>query len=181
MRAALIGLVLASAAPLPARAGPPAGASSPASAVWLALAERQVATLEFDRPVARVAVSDRDLLAVRSRGTRLEVTANRGGRASLEVGFEDGATVAYEVTVASARRPAAAAPAVPAAIALGVGEERVLRSPPGVTHVAVEENGVARVRLDGEKIAIAGVTPGETSVVLIDAADQRTTVTVTVR
>jgi hypothetical protein len=171
---------MAMAAALPARARPAARPIAPAAAVWLALAERQVMALEFDRPVARVSVTDRDLLAVRSGGTRLEITANRGGRATVEVGFEDGATVVYEVTVAPARRPVAA-PAVPASISLAVGEERELRSPAGVTHVAVEENGVARVRVDGERIAVSGVAPGETSIVLVDDAGTRTPVAVTVR
>ncbi len=64
---------------------------------------------------------------------------------------------------------------------LGVGQTRELRSPAAVTHVAVEENGVARVRVDGERIAVVGVAPGETSIVLVDDAGTRTPIAVTVQ
>ncbi len=171
MRAALIGVALAVA--IPVRAGPPA-------AVPLALAERQVVTLEFDRPVARVAVTDPDLLSVRARGSRVEVGALRGGRASLEIAFEDGATAVYEVAVAAARRPAATAGAIPGTISLGVGEERRLRAP-GVARVLVEENGVARVTVEGETVRLVAVSPGATSLVLVDGAGARTTWAVSVR
>ncbi len=176
MRAALIAVALAAAAP--ARAAPPAATA--AAGVPLALAERQVVTLEFDRPVARVSVTDPDLLAIRTHGSRVEVGAQRGGRAALEIAFEDGATVAYDVSVALARRPAAAAAGTPETIALGVGEERRLRAP-GVARVLVEENGVARVRVQGETVTVVAVSPGVTSLVLVDAAGARTTWAVAVR
>lgn len=175
MRAALIGAALAvAAAPAWTRSAPPANAAAP---VALALAERQVVTLEYDRPVARVAVTDPDLVAIRTRGTRVEVAAQRAGRASLEIAFEDGATLAYDLTVSALRRPAGAAPG---AISLVVGEERRLRAP-GVARVLVEENGVARVRADGEAVVLTAVSPGSASVVLIDGAGARTTWSVTVR
>jgi hypothetical protein len=179
VRAALtaVALAAAAAAPVRVRAAPPAPAAS--AAVPLALAERQVVTLEFDRPVARVAVTDPDLLAVRTRGSRVELGAARGGRATLEVAFEDGATVSYDVTVSPARRAPGPAGG-PGTIALGVGEERRLRAP-GVARVLVEENGVARVRADGEAVTVTGVAPGTTSVVLLDAAGGRTTWTIAVR
>ena len=181
MRAALIGvavaLAVAAGAPVRVGAAPPAAT---ATAVALALGERQVATLEFDRPVARVAVTDPDLLAIRTRGSRVEVGALRAGRASLEIAFDDGATVAYDVTVIAARRPAAPAAGGPGAISLGVGEERRLRAP-GVARVLVEENGVARVRVEGETLTVAGVSAGATSIVLVDGAGARTTWMVNVR
>jgi hypothetical protein len=180
VRAALIGVVLAGVSQaLPARAAPPAGAASPAPSVALALAERQVVTLEFDRSVDRVSLTDPDLLAVRKDGAKVEIGAQRGGRTLLEIAFEDGATLTYDVTVSPARRPAAAVPGAPT-IALAVGEERRLRSS-RVARVLVEENGVARVRVEGETIAIAGVSPGVTSVVLVDASGARTTWAVSVR
>ncbi|HEX9049001.1 MAG TPA: pilus assembly protein N-terminal domain-containing protein [Anaeromyxobacter sp.] len=168
MRAALIGVALLAAAP--ARAAAPA-------AVKLTLAERQVVTLEFDRPVARVAVTDPDLLDVRARGSRVEVSGRRGGRASLEIAFEDGATVVYEVAVAPAARRAGAGEG---AISLAVGEERRFRAP-GVARVLVEENGVARVRVEGETVTVSGIAPGTTSVVLVDASGARTTRAIAVR
>ncbi len=174
MRAALIALALA-AAPGAAWAAPTAPAAAP-----LALAERQVVSIEFDRPVARVAVTDPELLSIRTRGARVEVGALRGGRGGLEISFEDGATVSYDVTVAAARRPTAAAAGAPGAIALAIGEERRVRSP-GVARVLVEENGVARVRVEGETVSIVGVSPGTTSVVLVDGAGARTTWSVAVR
>jgi putative type II/III system pilus formation protein len=169
MRAALIPLAavfLAAAAP--ARAGAP-----------LALAERQVVTLEFDRPVARLAVTDPDLLAIQTQGARVRVTAARGGRASLEITFDDGATVAYDVTVAAARGAPVAA-AGPSEVVLAPGEERRLRAP-GLARVLVEENGVARVRAEGEQVVVVGLTPGSTSLVLVDAGGTRTTWPVRVR
>jgi redox-sensitive bicupin YhaK (pirin superfamily) len=181
VRAALIGVALAAAAPTgapgaPPAAGPPA-APVAAAPVALALAERQVVTLEFDRPVARVAVTDPDLVAVRTRGTRVELTAQRPGRAALEIAFDDGATAAYAVAVSALRR--AAAPA-PGAIALRVGEERRLRAP-GVARALVEENGVVRVRVDGDAVELVAVSPGEASVVLVDGSGARTTWAVSVR
>ncbi len=174
MRAALIALALA-AAPSAARAAPSGPATAP-----LALVERQVVALEFDRPVARVAVTDPDLLSVRTRGARVEVGALKGGRGGLEISFEDGATVSYDVTVAAARRPAGAVAGGPGALALAVGEERRVRSP-GVARVLVEENGVARVRVEGESVTVVAVSPGTTSIVLVDGAGQRTTWSVVVR
>lgn len=169
MRPALIAASVAALAAPAARAGTP-----------LALAEHQVVTLEFDRKVARIAVTDPDLLALQARGPRVKVGASRAGKAALEIAFEDGATVVYDVAVEAARRPAAAAPGAPGQIALQVGEERRLRAP-GVARVLLEENGVARVRVDGESVAVVGVSQGATSLVLVDGAGARTTWAIRVR
>jgi putative type II/III system pilus formation protein len=169
VRAALIAaLALAAAAP-EARAGTP-----------LALSERQVVTLEFDRAVARLAVTDPDLLTLQAQGTRVRIAAARPGKAALEIAFEDGATAVYDVTVQAVRRPAAAAPGTPGEIALQVGEERRLRAP-GVARVLLEENGVARARADGQGVTVVGVAPGTSSLVLVDAAGARTTWAIRVR
>jgi hypothetical protein len=170
MRPALIAAVLVALGAAPAaRAGTP-----------LAIAERQVVTLEFDRKVARIAVTDPDLLALQAQGTRVKVGASRAGRAALEIAFEDGATVVYDVAVEAARRPTAAAPEAPGQIALQIGEERRLRAP-GVARVLLEENGVARVRVDGESLTVVGVSQGATSLVLVDRAGARTTWAIRVR
>lgn len=169
MRPALILALLAAAAP--AAAGAP-----------LALAERQVVTLEFQQAVARVATTDPDLLQVQTAGGKVSVTALRGGRASLEIGFADGAAVTYDVTVEAARRPArapAAAPG-PGELHLAVGEERRLRVP-GVARVLVEENGVARVAAQGETVVVTALARGDAAVVLVDGAGARTTWQVRVR
>lgn len=167
MRAALIGLALAAAAP--AVAGTP-----------LPLAERQVTTLEHDRPVARLSVTDPDLLSLEAQGVRVRVVALRAGRGALEVSFADGATIVYDVTVEGARRPAPAAPGGPAELSLQLGEERRLAAP-GLARVLLEESGVARVRADGEMVVVVGVSPGTASLVLVDRAGARTTWTVRVR
>lgn len=166
MRAALIALAIAA---LPARSGTP-----------LALAERQVVTLEFDRTVARIAVTDPDLLTLQAQGTRVKVGALRAGKASLEIAFEDGATVVYDVSVDRARRPTATGGGGPGEIALQLGEERRVRAP-GVARVLLEENGVARVRVDGETVSVVAVSPGTTSLVLVDGSGSRTTWLVRVR
>jgi hypothetical protein len=167
MPAALALLLLLAAAP--ARAG-----------ARLALVERQVTTLEFDRPVARLAVTDPDVLALQASGARVKVTAIRSGRVALEVTFEDGATAAYDVSVDAARQPAARAAPAPGAIDLAVGEERRL-SAPGLARVLLEENGIARVRaLDGA-VAVLGVSPGSASLVVVDAGGARTTFSIRVR
>ena len=167
MRAALIAAALA--------AGTAAAAER--AATPLALGERQVVTLEFDRAVARIAVTDPDLLALQAQGSRLRVTALRAGRAGLEVAFEDGATAAYEVTVQALRRPAAGAPGE---ILLQVGEARRLPAP-GVARVLLEENGVARARADGESVTVTGLSPGTASLVLVDGNGARTTRAIRVR
>ena len=167
MRAALTAAALALAAA--ARAGTP-----------LALSERQVVTLEFDRAVARIAVTDPDLLTLQAQGARVRIAAARPGKASLEIAFEDGATAVYDVTVLAVRRLATAAAGAPGEVALRVGEERRLRAP-GVVRVLLEENGVARARADGEGVTVVGITPGTSSLVLVDAAGARTTWAIRVR
>jgi len=167
MRAAVIATLLAAAAP--------AGAAVP-----LALAERQVVTLEFQQAVTRVTTTDPDLVQVQVAARKVTVSALRGGRASLELAFPDGATVAYDVTVDAARLPAARAAAGPDEIALGVAEERRFRSP-GVARVLVEENGVARVSVTGETVSVTGVAAGLSSLVLVDRAGAKTTWQILVR
>lgn len=170
MRAALTAAALALAAAAPAaRAGTP-----------LALSERQVVTLEFDRAVARIAVTDPDLLTLQAQGTKVKVAAARAGKAALEIAFDDGSTALYDVTVQAVRRREAAAPAGPGEIALQVGEERRLRAH-GVARVLIEENGVARAKADGDGVTVVGVTPGTSSLVLVDAAGARTTWAIRVR
>jgi hypothetical protein len=166
MRAALIAVLLALAAP--AAAGAP-----------LALAERQVVVLEFQQPVARISTTDPDLLQVKATGARLTIAATRSGRASLEVAFADGATVTYDVTVDAARRSTQAGAAANELV-LGLAEERRFRSP-GLARVLVEENGVARVVVDGETVKVVGLSLGQASLVLVDAAGAKTTWQVRVR
>ena len=166
MRAALTALALAAA--LQARAGTP-----------LPLQERQVVTLEFDRPVARLAVTDPDLLGLQASGTHVKVTARRAGRATLEIAFEDGATAAYDVVVEAARRSSARAPG-PNEIDLRVGEERRIRVP-GIAQAFIDENGVARARVEGEGVTVSGVAPGATSLVTVGVGGVRTTFSIRVR
>jgi hypothetical protein len=167
MRAALMAVLVAAAAP--AAAGAP-----------LALGERQVLTLEFQQGVTRVATTDPDLLRVEVAGARVSIAALRGGRASLEITFADGATLAYDVTVEGARRPAGRAVAAANEISVAVGEERRFRAP-GAARVLVEETGVARVAVDGEVISVTGVSPGNGSLVVVDGAGARTSWLVRVR
>jgi hypothetical protein len=167
MRPALIAaLVLGLAAPAGARAGTP-----------IALAERQIVSLEFARPVARLAVTDPDVIALGADGTRVRLTGLRGGRASLEVVFDDGAVAAFDVIV-DASRPGATAAAHE--LRLAIGEERRVDAP-GVARVLLEENGVARVRLGGGAVHVLGVSPGAASLVLVDGAGGRTSWSVRVR
>jgi hypothetical protein len=162
MRAALTLALLAAAAP--ALAGAP-----------LVLAERQVVSLEFQQPVIRVTTTDPDLLHVQIAGPKVTVAAVRGGRAALEIAFGDGATVTYDVSVEAARRPATRAPAAPGPneLALAPGEERRFRAP-GVARVLLEENGVARVSVQGETVSVAALGRGDASLVVVDGAGTRT-------
>ncbi len=166
MRASLIALLVSVAAP--------AAAAAP-----LALAERQVVHLEFQRPVVRIATTAPELLHVQVTGARVSIAALRGGRATLELAFADGATIAYDVTVEAAQAPVAR-PARPDEIVLAVGEESRFRAP-GVAQVLVEENGVARVAVEGETVSVVAVTSGESSVVLVDRAGAKTTRPIRVR
>ncbi|HVI93580.1 MAG TPA: pilus assembly protein N-terminal domain-containing protein [Anaeromyxobacter sp.] len=164
MRAAVAAAALLTA--LAARAGAP-----------LALAERQVLTLEFDRPIARLAMTDPDVLALEPSGARVRLTALRGGRTAVEVAFADGATVSYDVAVEPAR---GRAPQAPGEIALVVGEERRVAAP-GLARVLLEETGVARVRAEGDAVVVLAVAPGTASLVLVDAAGTRQTLSIRVR
>jgi len=166
VRALLIALAALAAAPVSA-------------ATPLALAERQVLTLEYSRPVARLATTDPALLALEAVGPRLKVTALRGGRAQLEVAFDDGATIAYDVTVEAARRPTASAPASPGEVVVRVGQTQRIPSP-GLTGLLVEENGVVRARAEPGVAMVTGLTPGLGSVVLVDGVGARTAVPVRV-
>jgi hypothetical protein len=163
VRAALIAAALVAAGA--------ARASTP-----VALAERQVTTLEFAQPVSRLAVTDPDVVALRPSGTTLRISALRAGRTSIEVAFDDGAVVVLDVTVEGARRSAAGTEGV----ALAPGEERRLAAP-GVARVLLEENGVARVRVEGAAVVVTGVSPGRASLVLVDDAGARTTWSIRVR
>ena len=169
MRPSLIAALLLAAAAPAARAGAP-----------LALAERQVVTLEFDRAVSRIAITDPDLLTLNAQGARVKVVAARAGKAALEIAFGDGATVVFDVTVEPARRSAAGGAGAPGEIVLQVGEERRLPAP-GLARVLLEENGVARVRADGETVTVVGVSPGTSSLVLVDGKGARTTRSIRVR
>jgi hypothetical protein len=152
-----------------------AWAAPAAAAVPLALAERQVLGLEFQQSVARVTTTDPDLLQVQVAGAKVHVSALRAGRASLEIAFADGATVAYDVTVDAARKPLrVASAAAPNELVLGVAEERRLKAP-GVARVLVEENGVARVSVTGETVLVTGLASGLSSLVLVDAGGAKTT------
>ena len=160
-------------------------AALPAAAdVALALSERQVVSLEFQQAVVRVSTTDPDLVRVQVLGPRVSIAALRGGRATLEIAFADGATVSYDVAVDAARRPAAPAVAPPAPapneLALAVGEERRLRAP-GVARVLVEENGVARVAVRGEIVSVVGAASGDASLVIVDGAGAKTTWQIRVR
>jgi hypothetical protein len=150
-----------------------------AASVALALAERQVTTLEFSRPVARLATTDPALLALEPAGARLKVTALRSGRAQLEVVFDDGAAVAYEVTVEGARRPPAGAAAAPGEVVLQVGQDRRIPAP-GLTRLLLEENGVARARAEPGAAVVTGAVPGQASLVLVDGAGSRTALSIRV-
>lgn len=162
---ALTALVLLAAAP--AAGGTP-----------LALSERQVVTLEFTRPVARLATTDPDLLALEPAAARLRVTAQRAGRAQVDLVFDDGATATFDVVVAPLAT-AAVAPALPGEVVLAVGESRRLPAP-GLARLMLEENGVVRVRAEAAAVVVTGAGPGRSSVVLVDGAGQRTTVPIRV-
>jgi hypothetical protein len=166
MRSALTALLVAAAAP--AAAGAP-----------LSLVERQVLTLEFDRPVLRLTTTDPDLLTAKAAGARVSITALKGGRATLEVTFADGAVATYDVAVAAARRAEARA-AGANDIDLGVAQERRFRAP-GAARVLVEENGVARVAVEGETVSVVGLRPGQASLVVVDGGGAKTTFQVRVR
>ena len=159
-------------------AAAPAAAAAP-----LALGERQVVSLEFQQPVVRVTTTDPDLLQVQTAGAKVSVAAVRGGRASLEIAFADGATVAYDVTVEPARRAVARKPASmpgPNELALTLGEERRFRAP-GVSRVLVEENGVARVAVRGDTVSVVALARGDSSLVVVDGSGAKTTWQVRVR
>ena len=156
--------------------GPPAAPPLP-----LSLGERQVVTLEFTRPVAKMAVTDADALLLEATGTRLKVTGLRAGRSQLEVTFDDGAVLAWDVTVAASRRTGAApVSAAPVDIELAVGEERRVPAP-GLARVLFEENGALKVRPEPEAVVLVAIGAGRASVVLVDGAGKRTTLVVRVK
>jgi hypothetical protein len=160
---------------LAALAGSAARASVP-----LFLAERQIVVLELDRPVARLAVTDPEVVSLQADGKRVKVTAVRDGRTLVEVAFDDGVTVAYDVVVDPAKRAAAHAPAAQNEIAIAVGEERRVAAP-ALARAMLEENGVARVRVEGQAMYVLGISPGTASLVAVDAQGARATYTVHVR
>jgi len=156
--------------------------ASPAApvAVPLVLGERQVVTLEFTRPVAKLGVTDAEALLLEPSGTRLKVPALRAGRCQLEVGFDDGAGLSWDVTVVAPRKAGSQAGSNPGELELAVGEERRVPAP-GLARVLFEESGVVKVRPDHEAVVLTATGAGRASVVLVDGAGQRTTLTVRVK
>lgn len=148
--------------------------------VPLALGERQVVTLEFTRPVAKLGVTDADALLLEPSGTRLKVTGLRAGRSQVEVTFDDGVTLGWDVTVVAPRKLGAAAVAGPGELELAVGEERRIAAP-GLARVLFEESGVVKVRPEREAVMLTATGAGRASVVLVDGAGKRTTLTVKVK
>jgi hypothetical protein len=149
------------------------------SAVPLALGERQVVTLEFSRPVARLGVTDAEALLLEAQGTRLKVTAQRAGRSQLEVIFDDGAVLAWDVTVVAPRKGSTPV-AAPGELVLAIGEERRLPAP-GLARVLFEENGALKLRTEPEAVVLTATGAGRAEVVLVDAAGKRTTLAVRVK
>ncbi len=149
------------------------------SAVPLTLGERQVVTLEFTRPVARLGVTDADALLLEAQGNRLKVTGQRAGRSQLEVTFEDGAMLTWDVTVVAPRKGSATA-AAPGELVLAIGEERRVAAP-GLARILFEENGALKVRPEQEAVVLIATGAGRAEVVLVDAAGKRTTLAVRVR
>lgn len=154
----------------------PAGARE--ESVPLALAEGQVVTLHFARPVGQLGLGDLSVVQVKATGNRVEVVGLRGGRTSLLVQFEDGVGVGYDVQVVGARR--GAAPADPNLIELRVGERRRLPAP-GAAQLLLEENGVARVAAERGAAVVTGVAPGTSSLIVVDGQGNRTTYPIRVR
>jgi len=166
MRAAVTAALLALALlALPA----PSGAATP-----LTIAERQVTALEFSQEVQRLAVTDPEAVSLQATGGTVRITARRPGRIQLDVIFADGAIAAFDVTIEPIRRAPAARPAAPDEIALGVGQERAVPAPAGA-QVLLEDNGVARARVEARGIVVQGVAPGAASLVIVDPAGGRTT------
>jgi Pilus formation protein N terminal region len=159
----------------------PAASALAADGVPLSLAEGQVVTLQFDRAVAQVAVTDLAVLRVKAFEKRVEVTGSSGGRSRLLVELERGGRVAYEVQVVglSGGRPAPPPPD-PNAIDLSVGDERRIPAA-GASRLLVEEGGVARVRAEAGAVVVTALLPGTTSVIVVDGAGAKTTYTIRVR
>ncbi len=146
----------------------------------LALAEGQVVTLQFARPVGQVGLGDLTVIQVKASGSRVQVVGLRGGRTSLVVQLEDGGAVSYDVQVAGARRAAAPPAADPNLVELRVGEQRRLPAP-GAAQLLLEENGVARVAAERGAVVVTGVAPGTSSLMVVDGAGNRTTYPIRVR
>jgi len=149
------------------------------AAVPLVLGERQVVTLEFTRGIAKLGVTDADALQLEPSGARLKVTALKAGRSQLEVFFDDGARLAWEVTVVAVRKASPAAAGGPGEVELAVGQELRVAAP-GLARALFEETGVVKVRPEAQAVVLIGVGIGRASVVLVDGAGQRTTLTVKV-
>ena len=61
-----------------------------------------------------------------------------------------------------------------------MGEERTVAAP-GLARVLFEERGVVKVRPEPEAVVLTATGAGRASVVLVDGAGKRTTLTVSVR
>jgi Pilus formation protein N terminal region len=152
-----------------------------ADSALLSLAEGQVVTLQFARPVAQLALGDLGVVQVKASGSRVEVTGARGGRTQLTVLFEGGDSVGYDVQVAGAKRSAAAVPTVdPNQIDLRVGEQRRIPAP-NAAQLMLEENGVARVTAERGAAVVTGLSPGAASLIVVDGSGGRTTYPIRVK
>ncbi len=168
--------MLAAAAALMLAAAPPAGPA----AVPLSLGEGQVVALKFRSAVDQLALGDLGVVLVKASGREVEITGLRAGRTTLVVQFGSGDTVSYDVQVVGARRAAASSPIDPNAILLRPGEERRLPAP-DASRLLLQEDGVARVRVEHGQLVISGLKAGSTSVVVIDGSGRQSSYTVQVR
>ncbi|HEY6105295.1 MAG TPA: pilus assembly protein N-terminal domain-containing protein [Anaeromyxobacteraceae bacterium] len=157
-----------------------AAAAARDDAAPLALAEGQVVTLQFARPVGQLGLGDLAVVQVKAVGSRVEVVGLRGGRTSLVVQFEDGGSVSYDVQVAGARRASALPAGEPNLVELRVGEQRRLPAS-GAAQLLLEENGVARVAAERGAVVVTGVAPGTSSLIVVDGKGNRSTYPIRVR
>lgn len=163
-------LVITSASATAARAGDHAS---------LEMGVNELRSLEYAKSISRVAVSDPNVLLVHAGERKLDLTGQSGGKTTLVVWFESGESVGYDVHVAGPVRAPEPEP-VGTRVEVGVGQQVTVPAA-GASRIMLSDDGVARVKANGETLTVSGLKAGSATLIVTDGAGAKTTYSIRVK
>jgi hypothetical protein len=145
----------------------------------LELGVNELRTLEYVKSISRVAVSDPNVLLVHAGERKLDLTGQSGGKTTLVVWFDSGESVGYDVRVAGPARVAEPEP-VGTRVDVGVGQQVTVPAA-GASRIMLSDDGIAKVKANGETLTISGVKAGAATLIVTDGAGGKTTYSIRVK